>query len=931
MRIISALMLAALGSGLHLSAHAAGLGKLTVFSALGQPLRAEVEVTSVSKDEEGTLSARLAPAEAFRISNIEYNPVLGTVRFALEKKPDGRQVVKITSSQPVNEPFLDLLMELNWNTGKLVREYTVLLDPPSTRLAPVETTPAAPAVAARPPATAPAPVAPSVSAPAAQPPVAASPTPRLAPSPRPAPAPRPAAPAPKAAPVAGDYTVKPGDTLTGIASRAATSTVNLDQMLVAIYQANPDAFAGNMNRLKAGAVMRVPDQAAAGAIDKGEARRIVIAETGNFSQYRQRVAGAAAKAPAPATEQAPKQAAAGTVTAKVEEKSKAQAPSDQLKVAKADPGTAGATGQSAAAKQAEVDKAAKEKAAKDAAARAAELEKNVKDLKAAEVKSQTMAAAQQAAKAPAPSPAATPAPAPAPVAAAPAASPAASPAPVAPVVAAPSPSPAATAAPDAAASPTPAASPAADASPSPSPSPTVAAAPPPAPKAPAPAPVASPSFVDELMDNPMVPAGIGLIALLGGGYFLYRRRRTGSGSFEDSLNRADTVGTNSVIGQAGGQSVDTSNTSSIFSSNFMPLANQLDAGDVDPVAEADVYIAYGRDAQAEEILKDALKEQPDRHPVRLKLLEIYAARKDKNNFNTEALTLHERTKGMGEEWNKAAAMGAALDPANPLYAVGAAIAGATSPQGPMTQPAANVSPVTLSALPGATVLGGSTIMASPPSQAMPPLSPPTMPAPPDTTLDFNLGMPALGGATEAMPTLGGVNTKGADFSLTEGKAPSDGMVDFSLTAPMVSPNELDLTLDSARLNPKTEPNLDIDIGAPTQIAPSTKIPGAASVAPVAAAPAKAKAGGDSLDFDLSGISFDGLGVDPSATSSIPVVKGSPGANDLTASEMATKLNLASAYIQIGDKDGARELLNEVIAAGSMEQQQSARDMLGRMI
>jgi pilus assembly protein FimV len=435
------------------------------------------------------------------------------------------------------------------------------------------------------------------------------------------------------------------------------------------------------------------------------------------------------------------------------------------------------------------------------------------------------------------------------------------------------------------------------------------------------------------MDNPMVPAGIGLIALLGGGYFLYRRRRNANGSFEDSLNRADTVGANSVIGQAGGQSVDTSNTSSIFSSNFMPLANQLDAGDVDPVAEADVYIAYGRDAQAEEILKDALKEQPDRHPVRLKLLEIYAARKDKAGFNAEAITLHERTKGMGEEWNKASAMGAALDPANPLYAVGAAIAGASSPQGPMTQPAANVSPVTLSALPGATVLGGSTIMASPPSQALPPLSPPTMPAPPDTTLDFNLGMPALGGATEAMPTLGGLNTKGGDFSLTEGKAPNDGMVDFSLTAPMVAHNDLDLTLDSGPLNPKTRPNLDLDIGAATQIAPATVAPGAGATMPGASAkpPAAAASGSSALDFDLSGISFDGLGVDPSATSSIPAVKSSPTTNDLTASEMATKLNLASAYIQIGDKDGARELLNEVIAAGSNEQQQSARDMLGRMV
>jgi pilus assembly protein FimV len=161
---------------------------------------------------------------------------------------------------------------------------------------------------------------------------------------------------------------------------------------------------------------------------------------------------------------------------------------------------------------------------------------------------------------------------------------------------------------------------------------------------------------------------------------------------------------------------------------------------------------------------------------------------------------------------------------------------------------------------------------------------------------------------------------------------------------MVAANELDLTLDSGRLNPKTEASLDFDIGAATQISPSPMTLSPATLSPatlqpvstppvatpakpaVAAPPVKT----DSLDFDLSGISFDGLGVDPSATSAVPIIKAPPTANDLTASEMATKLNLASAYIQIGDKDGARELLNEVIAAGSMDQQQSARDMLGRM-
>ena len=96
--------------------------------------------------------------------------------------------------------------------------------------------------------------------------------------------------------------------------------------------------------------------------------------------------------------------------------------------------------------------------------------------------------------------------------------------------------------------------------------------------------------------------------------------------FEDSILTGSSMKANSMFGSTGGQSVDTNN--SVFNSNFAPSASQLDANEVDPVAEADVYIAYGRDSQAEEILKEALRTQPDRHAVRVKLIEIYFARKD---------------------------------------------------------------------------------------------------------------------------------------------------------------------------------------------------------------------------------------------------------------------------------------------------------------
>jgi pilus assembly protein FimV len=115
---------------LPLTAGAAGLGKLTVLSALGQPLKAEVDI-SASRDEVPTLSARLAPAEAFRQQGIEYAAGLSGIRMAVDKRPSGQPYVRIFSDRPLNEPFLGLLVELSWGSGRLVREYTFLLDPPA--------------------------------------------------------------------------------------------------------------------------------------------------------------------------------------------------------------------------------------------------------------------------------------------------------------------------------------------------------------------------------------------------------------------------------------------------------------------------------------------------------------------------------------------------------------------------------------------------------------------------------------------------------------------------------------------------------------------------------------------------------------------------------------------------------------------------------
>ena len=151
MRTISVAILAAvLGLTAPFAALAAGLGRLTVLSTLGAPLSAEIEIVSLQPGEEDGLNARVASADAFREAGIEPSAALRTVRFAMAKR-DGRPIIRVTSAQPVNDPFVDLLVELEWSGGRLVREYTVLLDPPEYKAPQViAAVPEKPAVMAQP-------------------------------------------------------------------------------------------------------------------------------------------------------------------------------------------------------------------------------------------------------------------------------------------------------------------------------------------------------------------------------------------------------------------------------------------------------------------------------------------------------------------------------------------------------------------------------------------------------------------------------------------------------------------------------------------------------------------------------------------------------------------------------------------------------------
>ena len=152
--ILSSVALAALLAVHAPSAQALSLGRLTVQSALGEALRAEIDISSITPEEADTLRAALASADAYRAAGVDFNGALQGAQVALVKRPDGRQVLRVTGDRSVSEPFLDVILDLNWNAGRLQRSYTLLIDPP-VRAAPAPapvTTTTAPVLSSAPPA-----------------------------------------------------------------------------------------------------------------------------------------------------------------------------------------------------------------------------------------------------------------------------------------------------------------------------------------------------------------------------------------------------------------------------------------------------------------------------------------------------------------------------------------------------------------------------------------------------------------------------------------------------------------------------------------------------------------------------------------------------------------------------------------------------------
>jgi len=398
-------------------------------------------------------------------------------------------------------------------------------------------------------------------------------------------------------------------------------------------------------------------------------------------------------------------------------------------------------------------------------------------------------------------------------------------------------------------------------------------------------PVEEPSALGAMFDDNPWALGIGaaVVALLAGfGIYRFSRRskkESGETSFLESRLQPD-----SFFGASGGQRIDTRDAGGASSSMSYSLS-QLDAiGDVDPVAEADVYLAYGRDLQAEEILKEAMRSNPERLAIRTKLLEVYAKRRDTKGFELLATQLFALTRGEGEDWAKAQELGQQIDPENALYKPGGAppstagqidrgvvepLGASTMPQSVLPTPSqferanAEIEERTLAAATASEAVDSGSVdldldldsPAEPVSAPSPLVSTQPMPRQPEGTLSFD-SMPDLPPVPQAPSAASSSN--------------SDFPMDFDLSA-------ISLDLEPPAAAPKSE-----------------------------SAPASAES-----DADLSGIDFASDGGDG----------GDP---------LARKLELAEEFRQIGDMEGARDLLQEVVAKASGALKTKAQGMLNEL-
>ncbi|HEY0634150.1 MAG TPA: FimV/HubP family polar landmark protein [Gammaproteobacteria bacterium] len=973
---------------------ALGLGDIQLRSGLNQQLDAEIELLSVDSSEVDKIAVSLASYETFAKLGVDRPAILMNLNFEVLKRPSGAPYIKVKSKSLINEPFLDFLVEVKWPTGKMLREYTLLLEPPEMlRQEPLMVD--APEVYEEPsvaeasqPLDEPLSVVPE---PLVSAPVDAAgemaegettegemageePQPLAEPSETTPSAPVEAvaqveteqpmgsypvdtaevqpAPSPAAELVYGP--VKRNEALWRIANRMRPDdSVSVEQMMIALFNANRGAFIqGNINRLRKGAVLRIEDPAALRALSHAEARREVARHGRAWEEYRSRVA---AKTPdsAPAAEtQEPAKAGAAVAAAPVKEEPKLSLVAPQQK---------GDTGKSAVGgtdeKGVEVESLRKDLllATESAEARRKENEELNKRLKELEgqldkmqklltLKSDELTAMQQKLGSQ-PAPGAAPVEQAAPPAQPALVEPSPTETPAVPAeVRVPETAPAVGEQPSAAGetpattgAETPAASDAAaptetapvvseGAKPEAAQAPATPAAPvkPIVPKPPKPIqPIPEPSLIDKVLNDPLLLGGgaAGLLILLLAIMMVIKKSRQGRG-FQESIL---TVGATSSMMKGKGDN-PASETSFLSDLAISGMGGRVqEESDVDPLKEADVYLTFNKFQPAEELLKEGLRHNPERDDLHAKLLEVYYKSKNSEAFEKHATERAASLQKNESQWQKIVAMGHELAPENPLFA-GAAVAAGAALLAADRQDSSATSEVfdiglDLDALSSEMEAAGS--------------------AGSDFNVDLGLDFSDLGGEGEADQQKADESTTESanlDFDLSGFGMETDtpqpvasepvqaeesllGGLDFDLSAmagePPVSEEsaaldfgDFDLGATAQESTPEAENAIDfgsLDFGGSEELTGS-------------AAP-------DALDFgdlDLGSTAGD-------ASMDIADLGDMGDLGDMSSfgstDEIGTKLDLAKAYVDMGDAEGARGMLEEVIQEGSDDQKRQAKELL----
>lgn len=888
--------------------YALGLGDIELNSYLNEPLDAKAELLSATQADLDSLKVSLASRADFARAGVEYHSSLYLLQFDVEAASDGKHYIKIHSKENFREPFLNFLLELNWGKGRIIREYTLLIDPPTlVAAAPViteaATTPVAQAAQAAPATAKPA-------APAGD----RGLFPRI-------PIEQEAARTTDAAPqssarVTGEYAIQRNDTLWGIAQKVRPDrAVTVEQAMMGLFRENPQAFMGeNINRLKAGYVLKVPEAEAMSSITTAQAKAEVRRHYEAWKALRGQ-GGAVAGTPQPELT-AP--AAPTQPQGRLEIMAPRKEETEQLTDAGVGEDVSTDDGQAPA--MAATDGQPHETT--ELRARVSDLEEEIRNMeRMAAVRDQEMAALQRklaelagAQTAPVPAEAATPAAAVAePKAAAEAAKPKAQ-------------------KPVAAAKPAPAAKPAAE----------------------------EKGLLDKVLayvgDSPVtsgIVGGVALLVLLILALLVRQRRHAATGGeFNESILRerrpatpvveeSDEMAAGPAVAEVADEAEESvaqegeGKVGSSYLSDFAvsSMGNLHQTSEADPLTEADVFLAYGRFQPAEAMIREAIESQPQRTDLKLKLMEIFYAAKDQEAFEKEANAL-QAEMSTTPEWDKIVDMGKDLCPASALFNAGvAAVAGDESGSAPAAQDSMN------------TLEFERTQPEAQPSAAED-----------DRLMEFDTS--ELAAATDFTETEAAHEDEGVITEIAEARR--DSLLDFDLgdfatdsdeaagdAQDAVSGDELSLDFDLGETDLSTTPERREE-ELPQTLVMSTD----SSIEELADA-----AGG--LDSDTDRVAQElaseleqlaGSFELEDAADTDTVVTGDEEAQDFSfdtvepgsfeeeaesgllggEDEVDTKLDLAKAYIDMGDPDGARSILDEVLEEGNDQQKGEARELMSQL-